>query len=116
MVTRPGRSTLGCLFMLLIAVAVGYFGVNAGESYWRFFQFRDVMQQEAKFAKQKSNDQILLRLRAAADSLGLPEEASMISIHRTADSITIGADYDEHVEMPMYVKAIHYRPRAVGPL
>jgi hypothetical protein len=40
----------------------------------------------------------------------------MISIRRTADSISIGADYDEHVEMPMYVKAIHYRPRAVGPL
>ena len=66
--------------------------------------------------KQKTNDQILTRLRAAADSLGLPEEAGMISIRRTADSISIEADYDEHVELPMYVKAIHYRPRAVGPL
>jgi len=102
--------------MILIAAAAGYFGVNAGESYWRYFQFQDAMQQEARFAKQKTNDQILTRLRAAADSLGLPEEAGMISIRRTADSISIGADYDEHVEMPMYVKAIHYRPRAVGPL
>ena len=116
MVVRLGRSSLGCLFMVLIAAAVGYFGVNAGESYWRFFQYRDAMEQEAKFARQKTNDQILTRLRAAADSLGLPEEAGMISIRRTADSISIGADYDEHVEMPMYVKAIHYRPRAVGPL
>ena len=116
MVVRLGRSSLGCLFMVLIAAAVGYFGVNAGESYWRFFQFRDAMEQEAKFARQKTNDQILTRLRAAADSLGLPQEAGMISIRRTADSISIGADYDEHVEMPMYVKAIHYRPRAVGPL
>ena len=116
MVARHGRSSVGCLFMVLIAAAVGYFGVNAGESYWRYFQYRDLMQQEARFAKQKTNDQILTRLRAAADSLGLPEEASKISIHRTADSIMIGADYDEHVEMPMYVKAIHYRPRAVGPL
>jgi len=115
-VARRGRSSLGCLFMVLIAAAVGYFGVNAGESYWRYFQFRDAMQQEARFATQKTNDQILTRLRAAADSLGLPEEASMISIRRTADSISIGADYDELVEMPMYVKAIHYRPRAVGPL
>ena len=116
MVVRRGRSSLGCLFMVLLAAAVGYFGVNAGESYWRFFQYRDAMEQEAKFARQKTNDQILTRLRAAADSLGLPEEAGMISIRRTADSISIAADYDEHVEMPMYVKAIHYRPRAVGPL
>ena len=116
MVARHGRSSLGCLFMILIAAAVGYFGLNVGESYWHFFQFQDAMQQEERFAKQKTNDQILTRLRAAADSLGLPDEASMISIRRTADSISIAADYDEHVEMPMYVKAIHYRPRAVGPL
>ena len=116
MVARRGRSSLGCLFMVLIAAAVGYFALNAGESYWRFYQYRDAMQQEAKFAKQRTNEQILVRLRAAADSLGLPDEASMISIRRTADSISIGADYAEHVEMPMYVKAIHYRPRAVGPL
>jgi hypothetical protein len=116
LVARRGRSSLGCLFTLLIAAAVGYFAVNAGESYWRYFQFQDAMQQEARFARQRTNEQILTRLRASVDSLGLPEEAAMISIRRSTDSISIGADYDEHVEMPMYVKAIHYRPRATGPL
>jgi hypothetical protein len=101
---------------LLIVAAVGYFGVNAGESYWRFFQYQDAMQQEARFAGQKTNEQILARLRASVDSLGLPDEAAMISIRRTANSIAIEASYDEHVEMPMYVRAIHYRPHAEGPL
>ena len=101
---------------MLIVAAAGYFGVNAGESYWRFFQFQDAMQQEARFARQRTNDQILTRLRASVDSLGLPDEASMISIRRTANSIAIDAEYDEHVEMPMYVRAIHYQPHAEGPL
>jgi hypothetical protein len=90
--------------------------VNAGESYWRFYQYQDDMRQEAQFARQKTNEQILAHLRASVDSLGLPDEARRISIRRTATLITIDAAYDEHVEMPMYVRAIHYRPHAEGPL
>lgn len=116
MVDRRGRSTLGCLFTLLILAAVGYFAVNAGESYWRFYQYQDVMRQEATFARQKTNDQIITRLRASVDSLGLPDEARMISIRRTANTILIDAAYDDQVEMPMYVRVIHYRPHAEGPL
>ena len=116
MVTRQGRSTLGCLFTLLIAVAIGYFAVNAGESYWHFYQFRDVMRQEVTFARQKTNDQILLRLRAAVDSLGLPDDARRISIRRTSNTISIEASYEDRVEMPMYVREIRYRAHAEGPL
>jgi hypothetical protein len=38
---------------------------------WRFFQYRDAMEQEAKFARQKTNDQILT-VQAAADSRASP--------------------------------------------
>jgi len=116
LVNRSGRSTLGCLFMLLIAVAIGYFAVNAGESYWRFYQYQDAMRQEASFARQKTNEQILTRLRASVDSLGLPDEARRISIRRTNNSISIEAFYADRVEMPMYVREIRYRAHAEGPL
>ena len=44
MVTRrAGASSLGCLVSLLLVAAVGYFGVNAGEVYFRFYQFQDAM-------------------------------------------------------------------------
>jgi hypothetical protein len=112
LVARPGRSALGCLFSLLIVVAVGYFAVNAGESYWRFYQFQDDMRQEANFAKERTNDQIITRLRASVDSLGLPEEAKRISIHRSENGISLESSYDDRVEMPMYVKEIHYRAHA----
>ncbi len=115
MVIRNGRSTLGCLFTLLIVVAIGYFAVNAGESYWRFYQYQDTMRQEASFARQKTNEQILARLRASVDSLGLPDEARNISIRRANNSISIEASYSDRVEMPMYVREIHYRAHAEGP-
>ena len=114
MVARPGRSALGCLFSLLIIVAVGYFAVNAGESYWRFYQFQDDMRQEVNFAKERTNEQIITRLRASVDSLGLPEEAKRISIHRSENGISVESSYDDRVEMPMYVKEIHYRAHAEG--
>jgi len=114
LVARPGRSALGCLFSLLIAAAVGYFGVNAGESYWRFYQFQDDMRQEVNFARQRTNEQIIARLRASADSLGLPDDAKIISIRRSENGIAVEASYDDRVEMPMYVKEIHYRAHAEG--
>ena len=36
--SRPGSSSLGCLFALLLLSAAGYFGVNVGEVYFRYFK------------------------------------------------------------------------------
>ena len=47
MVSRRGRSSLGCLFALLIIAAAMYFGVNIGEAYWRFYEYQDAMRQDA---------------------------------------------------------------------
>jgi hypothetical protein len=113
---RRGASSLGCLFYLLIAVAVIYFGVNVGRVYWRFYQYQDDIRQEVRFAHQRTNDQILSHLRASADSLGLPEAAGKISIRRTQNTISIESDYYEIVEFPMYVRELHFNPKAEGPL
>jgi hypothetical protein len=114
--TRRGASSIGCLFGLLVLAAVVYFGVNVGEAYWRFYQFRDDMQQEARFAAHNANDAILSRLRSAADSLGLPEAAAHVIIRRVRGSISIESYYDEPVELPGHVRELHFHPRAEGPL
>ena len=115
---RRGASSLGCLFSLLVVVAIVYFGINIGRVYWRFYEYQDDIRQEVRFAGagQRTNDQILTHLRASADSLGLPEAARNVSIRRTAKSISIESDYYESVEFPMYVREIHFNPRAEGPL
>jgi hypothetical protein len=115
-VRQHGRSSVGCLLMLLILAAALYFGVNIGEAYWRFYEFQDAMRQEVRFAKQISDDRIKLHLAAYADTLGLPEEASDITVNRTSNDISVSADYSERVELPLFVREIRFSPRARGPL
>ena len=111
---RAGRGSLGCLVTLLILAAIVYFGVNAGEVYWRFYQFQDAMRQEVRFAAHNSDNQILRHLRAQADSLGLPEAAGLVTLQRDGRHIEIESDYYEHIELPGTVKEVHFNPHAEG--
>ena len=109
---RRGASTLGCLFSLLVVVAIAYFGVNVGAPYWRYYQFRDAFQQEARFAERKTDSQISATLRLKADSLGLPAEAHRVNVRRTPSAITIWADYAETIDFPFVTRDITFRPIA----
>jgi hypothetical protein len=111
MVTRRGRSTLGCLFTLLIIVAIGYFAVNVGEVYFRYYQFHDSMQQTARFAARLDDDAVRQRLRLAADSLNLPESAGRVQVRRREHSIVIWSEYIERIELPGYVREVRMTPQ-----
>jgi hypothetical protein len=111
---RSGSSTLGCLFILLLLSAAGYFAVNVGEVYFRFFQFQDAMRQEVRFASHNSDQVILRHLRAQADSLGLPEAAGEVTLQRAGRHIEIESEYYEHIELPLYVREVRFNPHAEG--
>jgi hypothetical protein len=115
-VSRAGRSSLGCLLLLLVVAAGLYVGVNVGEAYWRFYEFRDAMRQEVRFAKQIPDDRIKLHLAAFADSLGLPQQATDIAVDRTSATITVSAEYSERFAFPFFARVIRFAPRARGPL
>jgi hypothetical protein len=114
-IARRGASTLGCLFTLLIVATIAYFGINIGEVYLRFYEYQDDMKQEVRFAAANTNDKILIRLRARADSLGLPEDARAIAIRRGSKTISIEAEYYERLEFPMYSRDVLFHPHAEGP-
>lgn len=97
---RRGISSLGCLVTLLIVVAIGYFAVNIGGVYFRRYSFQDAMKQEARFAAHKTDEEILARLRAKADSLGLPPGARRVHVRRKGGVVFIWADYFETLELP----------------
>ena len=110
---RRGASRLGCLVGALLLVTVAYFGFNIGEVYVRFYRLKDAMAQEARFAHNRDDNDIRLRLAAVADSLGLPDEAGRAIITRDAARITIKVDYTEHVELPLFVREFHFAPQVV---
>jgi hypothetical protein len=107
---RRGVSTLGCLFAMLVVAAVVYFGVNVGGPYLRHYQFRDAMEQEARFAERKTDAQIVTTLRLKADSLALPPAAFKINVRRTASRITIWTEYAETIDFPFVSRDIAFRP------
>jgi hypothetical protein len=112
-VKRRGASRLGCLVSVLLVVAIAYFGFNIGEVYLRFFRLRDAMEQEARFAHNRSDDAIRLRIAALVDSIGLPDEAGRLTIIRNNSRIMISSDYSEHVELPLLVREFKFAPQVV---
>jgi hypothetical protein len=100
--------------MLLIVAAVGYFGTNIGEAYWKYYVYKDRMKQEVKFANHRADAVIVRRMIDFADSLGLPEGARNVSIRRGAHVVYIWADYYQHIELPGMVREIHFNPSAAG--
>jgi len=116
-VSRRGESRLGCLIVLLILAVAAYFAVDFGEAYFRFYQFKDAMGQEARFATTKTDDQITKRLSSLADSLQLPPGAELITIERSPTIITISSDYDEVIKLPLKKEyVIHFHPSALSRL
>jgi hypothetical protein len=111
---RTGRSALGCLVSILVVAAIGYFGINVGEVYFRFFEYQDAMKQEVRFAAHNSDAVIERHLIARVDSLGLPESAGEVTVERDGRHIEIESEYYDHIELPLYVREIRFNPRASG--
>lgn len=109
---RRGASRLGCLVWFLILVAAGYFVVEVGSVYLRYYQFRDEMNTQAQFAPNLTDDTIRRRLIRKAQELSLPEEARQIVIRRSARprEILIRTSYEELIELPFITRTIQFNP------
>jgi hypothetical protein len=109
---RAGRSSLGCLVSLALFAAALYYGVHIGEVYLRYYRLLDAMRFQASIAPSLQDDVIRRRLVATADSiLGRPVP---IRVERRGNPprITIGAEYEERVELPFFQHTFVMRPRA----
>jgi len=108
-----GASTIGCLFTLLILVAILYYGVDIGRIYWNYYRLQDEMETSARFASSESDDQIAKHLIGVSQDLGLPEESRRFSIIRTQhpNAVTIKTTYRVEVELPFSRRTLTMRPQ-----
>jgi hypothetical protein len=100
------------LLGLLLGVTAVYFAVNVGEPYFRYYRYLDGMKQEARFSARFTDEEIQRRLKALADSLGLPEAAGRVRVRRASNRISLSTSYYERVEMPLIVRDILFSPQA----
>jgi hypothetical protein len=109
---RPGPTKVGCLLYILLVAALLYFGIPIGEKYFKYLEYKDAMKQELRFRSNMPNDKIAAKLKLVADSLGLPEEAGDVLIERDGTTVTVEAEYEEEIQLPLFKKTIHFTPRA----
>jgi hypothetical protein len=113
---RRGASSLGCLVTLALFVAAVYYGVHIGGVYLRFYQLKDDMEQQARFASQFTDEAIRMRLLAQADSLLGQTPKLVIERGGRPNHITIRAEYTESVDLPLFKHTFLLRPRVEEPL
>jgi hypothetical protein len=104
--------TLGCLLWALVIAAVAYFGVGVAEVFIRHAKFKDAMNQELRFRARLPDLQLKNRFAFIADSLGLPEDAGIVTITRRQGRITIQSHYEETLELPGFKKEKHFEVSA----
>ncbi len=107
---RGGLVRLGCLVAIIIAGLVAYAAIVIGSVYARSYRFRDAMAQESRFAQRATNAEIIHRLRAKADSLGLPDEAHAIRVQRSTRAISIWAEYSDTVDLHLVKRVVRLSP------
>jgi hypothetical protein len=109
---RAGTGRLGCLVRLALLVAAGYYAFHLLEPYVRYLRARDVLDQQAAFAVNLTDDQIRHRVQEEVQKLGLPAEAQRVHIHREpGEKITIWIQYTETIQLPGFKREFTFTPR-----
>lgn len=116
MVMRRGSADSGCLGWLLSLAVITYLVIHMGAPYLRYYRFRDAVEQQVRYATFRKDDAIREDIWAAADSLGLPEEAYHVTVERTPSSIRIFGAYDDAWKLLRYHRAVHFILNEHGPL
>ena len=116
MVSRRGSAFSGCLTLLLLTAAVGYLGYHVGQPYYRYYEFRDAIEQAARFATMHTDDRVREIVWTAADSLSLPEAAYHVGVERTSHAIHIRSSYDDQWTLGRYVRPVHFKIDVEHPL
>ncbi len=107
-----GAARTGCLFFVLVVVAVVYFGIPIAGMYIRYYRIEDAMQAQARFAPSIDDGAIRRRLLQTIDDLGLPPEARRLSILRTSRprEIVISNSWEETIVLPFYTRVQRFAP------
>ncbi len=110
---KRGVTRTGCLFSILLLMAVTYFGLPVAGMYIRYYRMKNEMQTQARFAPSIDDGTIRRRLLQTIDNLGLPMEARQLRIRRInrPREIIISTTWQETIILPFYSRVQRFRPQ-----
>lgn len=91
------------LLKLVIAALVLHASWRAGTTYWRFYTFKDRVQETAQFAGNKSSEALHERVLEIAEQMDVPLSPDRVDVRRRENHTLIDAEYIESIEIvPTY--------------
>ncbi len=108
-----GASALGCLLSVVVLLAVLYYGVDIGKTYWSYYRLLDEMETSARFAQTQPDDAILKHLVDVAKDLSIPAEGQRFTIRRSEHpaTVSIQSHYNVVLVFPFKRKTVTLRPQ-----
>jgi len=98
------------LIKLIIAALIVHATWRAGTVYFRYYQFKDGVQQTALFSGTRSESELQNRVVELARELQVPLEADRATVRRQDNHTFIDATYEERIELlPRYFYPWEFR-------
>jgi hypothetical protein len=91
----------------IIKLAIAALIINAswrvGSVFWRYYRFKDEVQQAALFGSSRSESDLQKSVVETAERMQLPVAPESVSVHREENHTFINATYTEQVQLvPTY--------------
>ena len=101
---EKGEGRLGTLFAVLVLAAFVYLGVKIVPIMINVYEFRDSIDEQARFAALPHHDDQLIKknILAKARELSLPVGSKDVQVSRTSGRIDIIVKYSVPIETPVY--------------
>lgn len=113
---QAGDGKIGCIFWLLVLAAVGVVGFEWVPVRIKTAEFRDYMDEQAKFGQHTPPEVIKNRLLAKANTLQLPIGKDSCKVERPGDRIVMQCVYEVKLEFPGYEYVWHFDEQIDEPL
>ena len=92
--SQRGEGKVGCIIGLIVLIVVAYFAIVMLPSYINMWEFKDMMEEEAKFAAvRKDADEIKHRLLTKAKELELPIGEEQVDVKLDSKRVEIEVKY-----------------------
>ena len=98
------------LIKLIVAALIVHATWRAGTVYYRYYQFKDGVQQTAQFSGTRKENELHNRVLELASELQVPLSPDRVSVRRQDNHTLIDATYDEPIELlPRYFYPWQFR-------